>query len=398
MHDRAFPPAPGGKRPIRVLIVDDSVLMRQAVRRLLNEDPGIEVVDVARNGLEALAKAEKLKPAVLTMDVEMPHMDGLSALKMLMERYPAPVVMLSSLTAAGADATVRALALGAVDFMQKPSANVTGGLRALGAELIAKVKRASIARVRRPFPATLPRPSTSPPGPALAVRVVLGSGLRARAVARPSAPSMSAPLLPEREPNRLLVIGSSTGGPRALAEVVSGLPAGLDCAVLIVQHLPAGFTRSLADRLDHGSPLAVAEAKDGDVLRAGRVLVAPGDFHLKVVGHRVQLDMGPRRHGVRPSIDTTLETAAQSFGPSVLTAILTGMGEDGTEGARAVKAAGGLVLAEDESTCVVYGMPRSIVERGLSDEVVPLDHMAEAIVRHLPTLRPRSRGRQLNAR
>jgi two-component system chemotaxis response regulator CheB len=384
-------------RPIRVLIVDDSVLMRQAVRRLLSEDPGIEVVDVARDGLEALAKAEKLKPDVLTMDVEMPHMDGLSALKMLMERYPAPVVMLSSLTAAGADATVRALALGAVDFMQKPSANVTGGLSALGAELIAKVKRASTARVRRPLLATLSKPSTPPPGPSLSARTPLGGGLSLPAVAKTSSPSTPAPVPPGREPDRLLVIGSSTGGPRALAEVVYSLPADLPCAVLIVQHLPAGFTRSLAERLDHGSPLSVAEAKDGDLLSVGRVLVAPGDFHLKVVGRRVQLDMGPRRHGVRPSVDTTLETAAQSFGPAVLTAILTGMGEDGTEGARAVKAAGGLVLAEDESTCVVYGMPRSVVEHGLSDEVIPLDHMAEAIVRHLPTLRPRFPRRQLNA-
>jgi two-component system chemotaxis response regulator CheB len=194
---------------------------------------------------------------------------------------------------------------------------------------------------------------------------------------------------PGREPDRLLIIGSSTGGPRALAEVVSSLPGDLPCAVIIVQHLPAGFTKSLADRLNQGSALTVSEAKDGDLLSVGHVLVAPGDFHLKVNGRRVQLDMGARRHGVRPSVDTTLETAAQAWGSSILTTILTGMGEDGTEGARAVKAAGGLVLAEDESTCVVYGMPRSVVENGLSDEVVPLDHMAAAIVRHLPSIRPR---------
>jgi two-component system chemotaxis response regulator CheB len=352
--------------------VDDSVVMRQGVRRLLTADPGIEVVDIARDGLEALAKTEKLKPDVLTMDVEMPHMDGLSALKMLMERHPVPVVMLSTLTAAGAETTVRALALGAVDFMQKPSSTHSGGLTALGAELVAKVKRASTARVRRP----------------------LQSGLagRAPAIVVPTPPP------PLREPDRLLVIGSSTGGPRALAEVVSHLPGDLNCAVIIVQHLPAGFTKSLAERLDHGSALSVAEAKDGDQLGVGRVLLAPGDFHLKVVGRRVQLDMGPRRHGVRPSVDTTLETAVQSFGQAILTVILTGMGEDGTQGAHAVKAAGGLVLAEDESTCVVYGMPRSVVEHGLSDEVIPLDHMAEAISRHLPTLRPRVPRRQHNAR
>jgi two-component system chemotaxis response regulator CheB len=378
--------------------VDDSVLMRQAVRRLLSADPGLEVVDIARDGLEALAKAEKLKPDVMTMDVEMPHMDGLSALKMLMERYPVPVVMLSSLTAAGAEATVRALALGAVDFMQKPSANQPGGMSALGDELVAKVKGAARARVRRPLLAMLPKPARSAPAP----QPGLGNGtglFGGNRLAGP-APVQATPALqaPGREPDRLLVIGSSTGGPRALAEVVSSLPGDLPCAVLIVQHLPAGFTKSLAERLDQNSALAVAEAKDGDVLSVGRALVAPGDFHLKVVGKRVQLDMGPRRHGVRPSVDTTLETATQSFGQAILTAILTGMGEDGTEGARAVKAAGGLVLAEHESTCVVYGMPRSVVERGLSDQVVPLDQMAEAIVRQLPALRPRFARRQPDAR
>ena len=396
--------APADK-PIRVLIVDDSVLMRQAVRRLLSADPGLGVVDVARDGLEALARVEKLKPDVLTMDVEMPHMDGLSALKMLMERYPVPVVMLSSLTAAGAEATVKALALGAVDFMQKPSANVSGGLTALGAELIAKVKRASHARVRRPLLTGLAKPAVPAADPATPARSGQGAGtlsaVRAslgRAPALPPTPGLKqdgtgkgapAPMTPGREPDRLLVIGSSTGGPRALAEVLSGLPADLPCAVLIVQHLPAGFTKSLAERLNQASALSVAEAKDGDLLSVGQVLVAPGDFHLKVSGRRVHLDMGARRHGVRPSVDTTLETSAQSFGQAILTTILTGMGEDGAEGARAVKAAGGLVLAEDESTCVVYGMPRAVVERGLADEVIPLDHMAEAIARHVPTLRPR---------
>jgi two-component system chemotaxis response regulator CheB len=393
-----------------VLVVDDSVLMRQAVRRLLSADPGLEVVDIARDGLEALAKAEKLKPDVMTMDVEMPHMDGLSALKMLMEKYPVPVVMLSSLTAAGAEATVKALSLGAVDFMQKPSANHPGGMSALGDELVAKVKHAARARVRKPLP--LPKAATLDPkgsgGLGASARPGLGTGSVApalgtsRLLGKVSVPGArqpdAAPVGPGREPDRLLIIGSSTGGPRALAEVVSHLPGDLNCAVIIVQHLPAGFTKSLAERLDHGSALSVAEAKDGDQLGVGRVLLAPGDFHLKVVGRRVQLDMGPRRHGVRPSVDTTLETAAQSFGQAILTVILTGMGEDGTLGARAVKEAGGLVLAEDETTCVVYGMPRSVVEHGLSDEVIPLDHMAEAISRHLPTLRPRVPRRQHDAR
>ncbi|HZR97056.1 MAG TPA: CheB methylesterase domain-containing protein [Chloroflexota bacterium] len=187
-------------------------------------------------------------------------------------------------------------------------------------------------------------------------------------------------------PDRLLVIGSSTGGPRALAELTAGLPGDLPAAALIVQHLPAGFTRSLAERLDQGSALAIGEAREHDLLATGRALVAPGDFHLKLAGCRVALDQGPRRHGVRPSVDTTLEHAAETFGPAVLAVILTGMGEDGTAGARAVKAAGGVVLAEDESTCVVFGMPRSVITAGLADEVVPLDQMAAAIRRHLAAL------------
>jgi two-component system chemotaxis response regulator CheB len=368
----AAAPGTSPARPIRVLVVDDSVLMRQAVRRILNSDDGIEVVDIARDGLEALAKIEKLQPDVLTMDVEMPHMDGLSALRLLMERFPCPVVMLSSLTSAGAEATVKALSMGAIDFMQKPSGQSPGGLGAVADQLIAKVRHAATARVRKPLSLPASRPAPSAP-----VKL-----------AGPVAPTTSMPPGPGREPDRLLVIGSSTGGPRALAEVVSALPGDLPCAVLIVQHLPAGFTKSLADRLDQSSALSVAEAKDGDFLAVGRVLVAPGDFHLKVVSRRVQLEMGPRRHGVRPSVDTTLETAAAVFGPGMLTAILTGMGEDGRDGAGVLKEAGGIVLAEHESTCVVYGMPRAVVEAGLADEVVPLDRMAATIARYAQILRP----------
>ncbi|MCC6174132.1 MAG: chemotaxis response regulator protein-glutamate methylesterase [Chloroflexi bacterium] len=379
--------------PIRVLVVDDSVLIRQSVRRILDADPDIEVVDVARDGLEALLKIEKHRPAVVTLDVEMPNLDGLTTLRLLMERFPCPVVMLSSLTAEGAEATVRALAHGAVDFLQKPNGS-SGGISSIAAELVGKVKHAAQARVRRPLPGTSPRPG-APPQPGAAQTRLTGALAGRPASSAPAPVSFADPGV---EPDRLLVIGSSTGGPRALAEVVASLPADLPCATIIVQHLPAGFTKSLAERLDQGSPLAVAEARDGDHLAVGRVLLAPGDFHLKVIGRRVQLDSGPRLHGVRPSVDITLETAAATFGSAVLTAILTGMGEDGTPGARAVKAAGGLVLAEDESTCVVFGMPRAVVEAGLADEVVPLDQMAAAIGRHLRALHPRPIRRSLHAR
>ncbi len=357
----------GDSRPLRVLIADDSALMRQALRRVLTTDPAIEVVDAAYDGLDMLLKVERLQPDVVTLDVEMPRLDGLSALGLLMERFPRPVVMLSSLTDAGTEATVRALALGAVDFQLKPASQTVGGLAAIADELIAKVKRAAQMRVR-------PRRLPLPPHPAPARSLADGAP---RAAPVPAA---------SRPPARLLVLGASTGGPRALVELLAALPGDLPAAAIVVQHLPAGFTRSLAQRLDQGSPLTVAEARDGDALAEGRALVAPGDHHLQVTRRRVLLDQGPRRHGVRPAIDPTLESAAAHFGPAVLAVILTGMGHDGTEGARAVKAAGGRVLAEAEASCVVYGMPRAVVEAGLADAVVPLPELPAAIVHHLAAL------------
>ncbi|HLH26703.1 MAG TPA: chemotaxis response regulator protein-glutamate methylesterase [Chloroflexota bacterium] len=395
-------------RRIRVLIADDSALMRQGVRRVLEVDPEIEVLDTARDGLDALLKVEKLQPDVITMDVEMPRVDGLTALRMLMERSPRPVVMFSSLTAAGTETTVRALGLGAVDFIQKPSGQLGTGFSGIAGELIAKVKTAARARVRRPHTPRSPHPPHAAGDPARP-RGAAGAGPAfGRAAAGPAGAGHSTaagtgPLAPlptlfgsGPAPDRLLVVGSSTGGPRALAELLAGLPGDLPGAALIVQHLPAGFTRSLAERLDQGSALAVAEAQEHDALATGRALVAPGDFHLKLAGCRVTLDQGARRHGVRPSVDTTLEDAAEAFGPAVLAVILTGMGEDGTAGARAVKAAGGVVLAEDESTCVVFGMPRSVIAAGLADEVVPLDQMAAAIRRHLAALPARAARRAIH--
>lgn len=387
-----LPTARPGAKTVKVLVVDDSALMRQAVTRVLSEDPGIEVVDTARDGMDALLKVERLMPDVVTMDVEMPGLDGLSALRMLMERFPRPVVMFSSLTSAGANATVKALALGAVDFLCKPNGSSGAGLSSVADELRGKVKHASVMRVRRPL-AALKHVDDDPPKGTTAVRTP--------APAAPAKPAAFQPAFPPRittgssrpSGDRLLIIGSSTGGPRALAEVVAGLPSELGCPAVIVQHLPAGFTSSLAARLDQLTELTVAEARAGEMLLNNRILIAPGDFHLRIVGHRVELEMSPRRHGVRPSVDITLETAVESYGPAVLTAILTGMGEDGCEGARAVKAAGGLVLAEHESTCVVYGMPRAVVEAGLADQVVPLDEMAHAIQRTLPRLQTRAARR-----
>lgn len=337
--------------PIRVFIVDDSAFMRYTINRHLGADPEITVVGSAENGLEALKKIPSLKPDVITLDVEMPKLDGLSTLQRLMVDCPTPVVMLSSLTARGARTTIKALMYGAVDFVQKPAGSKK--TREVMSVLIQKVKAAA--------------------------RVHAGKIMPTRAEVAP--PSHHAVMTPFSVGDPLLVIGASTGGPKALQEVMAHLPADLSAAVLIVQHMPAGFTKSLAQRLNDLSPLMVQEASDGDRLARGLALLAPGDFHMEIMNNkRVKLTKEPRRNHVRPAVDITMETAAQHFGKSVLGVVLTGMGSDGTDGARLIKQNGGRIVVEDESTSVVYGMPRSVVEAGLADKVVPLPTVANTIV------------------
>lgn len=346
----------------RVLIVDDSAFMRVTLAKLLGEDPELQVVGTARDGIDALEKVETLRPDVITLDVEMPRMDGLEFLRQLMAIRPIPVVMLSSLTQEGADTTVEALALGAVDFAGKPQRLTT--IHQISDDLVAKVKRAAGARVVPVTPSR--RAVIAEPGPTIMPPARAGS---------------------RGAWHNVLVIGSSTGGPRALRQVLSGLPADLAVPVLIVQHMPPGFTRSLAANLDQCSPLRVREAAAGDVLERGVALVAPGGYHMTPTREGViRLDQGPTVNGVRPSVDVTLLGTVAVYGGRVLAVVLTGMGHDGLDGAMALKRAGGIVLAEHESTCVVYGMPHSIVEAGLADEVAPIDQMADVILRHLRVL------------
>ncbi|MDY6875011.1 MAG: chemotaxis response regulator protein-glutamate methylesterase [Chloroflexota bacterium] len=339
--------------PVRVLVVDDSAVLRYAMSKYLDADPGVTVVGSARDGLDALDMIPDLKPDVVTLDVEMPRMDGLTALKHIMAECPTPVVMLSALTKRGARTTIQALMRGAVDFVSKPSAGAD--MQATIEELVVKLKVAAGTR--------LVTPHSSPPTPQ-----------------RPPTTSKLGPR-PFNRGDPLIVIGASTGGPRALQEVLSKLPADLPAAMTVVQHMPPGFTRSLARRLDEHSPLTVREATDGEVLARGLVLVAPGDFHLRFgAARQVILDHGPPQCHVRPAADVTMTSAAERYEAAVVGAVLTGMGADGTEGSRHIKAAGGKVVAEDETTSVVYGMPRSVVEAGLADQVVPLPEVAPALV------------------
>lgn len=350
----------GAKVPgkIKVMIVDDSAFMRTAIARLLESDPMIQVAGTARDGLEALEQLELLRPDVLTLDVEMPRMDGLTALARIMERSPTPVIMLSALTLQGAEATLRALNLGAVDFVPKPSGSLSLNIHAVREELIRKVKAAARARLTRSSPAARADPGSAPVG----------------AKACPG---------PFSRRHKLIVIGSSTGGPKALHGLLPQLPADLQACLLIVQHMPIGFTRCLAEGLDRISSIVVREAQPGDRLATRLALIAPGDQHLIVRedGH-VYLDgRAPRLHGVRPAVDLTLESAARLYGSALIAVILTGMGSDGTQGAALVKANGGYVIAEDESTCVVYGMPKQVVEGGYADAVLPLSQIVPQLVR-----------------
>jgi len=347
---------------IRVLVVDDSAFMRRVISEAIAAQPDMEVAGVAINGLDALVKVEQLQPDVVTLDVEMPDMDGLTALRHLMARYPRPVVMLSTMTQDGAVTTLRALSIGAVDFVAKPSAAISLDFHRVKDELLHKIRVAAKATARGP--------------------VVSGQSVSKKPA--PGIPHRTTghwPPTTDHSFDRIVVIGSSTGGPRALGTLIPALPADGRTAYLIVQHMPAGFTKSLAERLDTVSQLTVREAAQGDHLAAGLALLAPGNLHMRISPTgTVELDEGPRVHGVRPSIDVTLASAVERYGQLALTVILTGMGSDGTAGAVALHEAGGVVLAEDESTCVVWGMPRAVFERGVTDRVVPLDGMAEAIV------------------
>jgi two-component system chemotaxis response regulator CheB len=350
-------PATYQRPAIRVLVVDDSAFMRRALERLLGAIPGVTVVGTAADGLEGVKRALELRPDVITMDVEMPRMDGVSAVREIMQALPTPIVMVSTLTRDGAETTIRALEAGAVDCVAKPS-GLSHELANVGERLAEAVQRASLARVhrRRPLSALVAPPAHRPPS----------------TLDRP--PALNA-----------LVIGCSTGGPPALTRVVPLLPAGLHATVLVVQHMPAGFTAALARRLDSLSPLPVAEAAEGDSLIPGRVLIAPGDFHLLVTkDRRIHLDTGPTVHGVRPSVDITLASVADVYGRNASVAILTGMGRDGAEGAARLESAGGQVITQDEASCVVYGMPRLARERTSHSLDVPLDGVAAALIRTLP--------------
>ena len=345
---------------IRVLVVDDSALVRRLVTTALREAPDLEVVGVAADGVEAVEQVDALEPDVVTLDIEMPRLDGLGALTEIRERHPRlPVIMFSTLTERGAAATLEALSRGASDYVTKPSntGRIADGITAIRDQLVPRIR--ALVGMRKLAPAGVRTGVRRPP--------VTAPPLRA-AVGRPE----------------VLLVGCSTGGPDALARLLPKLPADLGVPVLVVQHMPPVFTTMLAERLDRSSALAVREAADGDPVRAGEVLIAPGDHHVRLCSAagsvRVALDQGPQENFCRPAVDVLFRSAAQVYGGRALATVLTGMGQDGLEGARLLADAGATIMAQDEETSVVWGMPGAVATAGLAHDVLPLDQLPARIV------------------
>jgi len=341
------------RRPIRVLVVDDSAVMRKLLTAVLSRDPEVEVVATAVDGVVALRKLARFRPDVVTLDLEMPRMDGLEVLREMVAQSETPVVVVSAHTPRDAALTATALSMGAVDVVAKPRNALSGGIDVMGQELLGKVRAVAGRRWRRPNLQRLP----------------------ALPVTRETAAVQA---------RRVVAIAASTGGPAALAYILPRLPADLPAAVLVVQHMPEGFTEMLAQRLNQSCAMAVHEARDGDPLRHGRVLVARGGRHLRVrntpqgpialVGH------GPVVSGHRPSADIMFHSVAGEFGERAVGVILTGMGDDGATGMKALHDGLGHTLAQDEESSVVFGMPRAAILRGAVDEVLSLERIPEAIV------------------
>lgn len=354
--------------PIKVLVVDDSAFMRKMLSEIINSDPDLHVVGTARNGQDALQKIKEMDPDVVTMDIEMPEMNGLKALENIMQTNPLPIIMLSSLTKVGAEQTLQALQYGAVDFIAKPSGQISLDIDKLTDEIIRKIKIAAGTKKK------------------LEKFNIINS------ITLPfNRPAIEKGPVSLKQLNKLIVIGTSTGGPKALNQVIPKFPSNLDAGILIVQHMPAGFTKSLAERLNSISNVRVKEAEDGETIHPGCAYIAPGDYHLKVLSHKnanaqnlvVKLDQTSPRGGHRPSVDEMLISVAEQFWGQIVAVIMTGMGNDGTQGLQYIKAKGGKVIAEHQSSCVVYGMPKSAIESGNVNKIAPLNEITEEVLKML---------------
>ncbi|MDR6179111.1 MULTISPECIES: protein-glutamate methylesterase/protein-glutamine glutaminase [unclassified Pseudomonas] len=369
--------------PVKVLVVDDSGFFRRRLKEILAADPNISVVGTASNGREGVDQALALRPDVITMDYEMPMMDGITAVRHIMQKCPTPVLMFSSLTHEGARVTLDALDAGAVDYLPKNFEDISRNPASVQKLLCEKIHH--IARSNRRFAVA---PSVAPATPASAS----AAPATARPAARPAAPggaaaghASAAPASPppKRKHYRLVAIGTSTGGPVALQRVLTQLPANFPAPLVLIQHMPAAFTKAFAERLDKLCRISVKEAEDGDQLRPGLALLAPGGKQMMVDGRgMVKILPGDERLNYKPCVDVTFGSAAKAYADKVLAVVLTGMGADGREGARMLKQVGSQVWAQDEASCVIYGMPMAIAKANLADAVYGLDdigrHLTEA--------------------
>ncbi|MFK7605396.1 MULTISPECIES: chemotaxis response regulator protein-glutamate methylesterase [unclassified Pseudomonas] len=374
---------------VKVLVVDDSGFFRRRVSEILSADPTIQVIGTATNGKEAIDQALALKPDVITMDYEMPLMDGITAVRHIMQRCPTPVLMFSSLTHEGARVTLDALDAGAVDFLPKNFEDISRNPEKVKQMLCEKVH--SISRSNRRLSSYSAAPAASP-GPASASvssKPALGGFVPPPA---PTAPARTTPIAnrsttapvsaaPKRKAYKLVAIGTSTGGPVALQRVLTQLPANFPAPIVLVQHMPAAFTKAFAERLNTLCRISVKEAEDGDMLRPGLALLAPGGKQMMIDGRgAVRILPGDERLNYKPCVDITFGSAARSYGDKVLAVVLTGMGADGREGARLLKQSGSAVWAQDEASCVIYGMPMAIVKANLADAVYSLDDIGRHLI------------------
>ena len=335
-------------KTIRVLIADDSAVMRKLLKDILESEPDIKVVATAKNGAEAVELVSEIKIDVITMDIEMPKMDGLTALQHIMDKKPTPTIMLSAMDKRKADIVMKSLDHGAVDFISKTSGNLSLDIEKIGQDIIRKIRMAAEVNVKKI-----------------------------------SRPRIVKPLLYTRKArgkNKIIAIGASTGGPKAILEVLSLLPRDIPAGIIITQHMPEGFTKSFAERLNWQSSVEVKEAEDGDLILPGLALVAPGDYHMEIVGGKVALNRKPKVNSIRPSADIMMSSVAKIHGKNVIGVLLTGMGADGARGMKDIKDNGGKTIAQDKDSCVVFGMPKEAIALDAVDRIVPLSKIASEIM------------------
>ncbi|MCP5024198.1 MAG: chemotaxis-specific protein-glutamate methyltransferase CheB [bacterium] len=351
-------------KKLSVLVVDDSAIYRKIVGRGIEALPGVELVGYAEDGLDAIQKVQQLRPDLLLLDIEMPRMDGLQTIRELKrKRSKTGVIVVSSVDVRACSKTLSAIQQGAFELVAKPGVCADGSARDILARDIGKAIEAFRFSKKPRVQAPLPTPSSKPKGPT-----------RAAPVGATGLPNMNV-----QESYEILVIGISTGGPAALSKVIPKLAAKFPIPIVIVQHMPAGFTKHLAETLNGTSNVTVVEGEQGMTAKAGQVVIAPGGYHLSLSGSRVspqiKLDEGPMVNGARPAVDRLFESTAKMFGPRALCAVMTGMGTDGMEGARAIRNAGGYCITQDQASCIVYGMPKAVADAGLANEVVTLLEM-----------------------